>query len=120
LSRNESTTVSTKTILDDIIETGEKSIQSRNTLEDYTDFLKRLRLIENQPAYSENYRSKERLGKSPKRHLTDNARRQYALYQEQIEEFENANAEEHTEVITKSLIKRNGTKNRRPGKGHRH
>lgn len=52
LSRNESTTVSTKTILDDIIEKGEKSIQSRNTLEDYMDFLERLHLIENQPAYS--------------------------------------------------------------------
>jgi len=47
LSRNESTTVSTKTILDDIIEKGEKSIQSRNTLEDYMDFLERLHLIEN-------------------------------------------------------------------------
>ncbi len=47
LSRNESTTVSTKTILDDIIEKVEKSIQSRNTLEDYMDFLERLHLIEN-------------------------------------------------------------------------
>lgn len=57
-----------------------------------------------------------------KENLSANARRQYALYQEQIEEFENANVEEHinTEVITKNLVKRNGTKNRRPGKGHRH
>lgn len=71
LSRNESSIVSTKTILDDISESGENSIQSRNTLEDYIDFLERLHLIENQPAYSDNYRSPERLGKSPKRHLTD-------------------------------------------------
>ena len=57
-----------------------------------------------------------------KEDLSDNARRQYAIYQEQIDEFENANVEENinTEVITKNLVKRNGTKNRRPGKGHRH
>ena len=38
---------------------------------DYLDVLDRLHLIENQEAYGENYRSPNRVGKSPKRHLTD-------------------------------------------------
>ena len=66
LSRNESTVVSNETLIKDI-----DSIESRITLKDYLDVLDRLHIIENQEAYSENYRSKERIGKSPKRHLTD-------------------------------------------------
>ena len=66
LSRNESTIVSNETLIKDI-----DSIESRITLKDYLDVLDRLHIIENQEAYSENYRSKERIGKSPKRHLTD-------------------------------------------------
>ena len=66
LARNESTVVSNETLIKDI-----DSIESRITLKDYLDVLDRLHIIENQEAYSENYRSKERIGKSPKRHLTD-------------------------------------------------
>ncbi len=73
LARNESTTVSNKTILKDIEEneTEKEILASRTTLLDYLDFLERLHLIENEPAYSANYRSPERVGKASKRHLTD-------------------------------------------------
>lgn len=73
LSRNESSVVSNQTILKDIEEFGkeEELIESRVTVADYLDVLDRLHIIENQEAYSENYRSRERIGKSPKRHLTD-------------------------------------------------
>ena len=73
LSRNESTVVSNETLIKDIenYENESELIESRVTLKDYLDVLDRLHIIENQEAYSENYRSKERIGKSPKRHLTD-------------------------------------------------
>ena len=73
LSRNESTVVSNETLIKDIenYENETELIESRITLKDYLDVLDRLHIIENQEAYSENYRSKERIGKSPKRHLTD-------------------------------------------------
>lgn len=72
LSRNESTIVSNNTILNDINEyNNDNIIENRATLTDYLDTLDRLHLIINQEAYSINYRSKERLGKSPKRHLVD-------------------------------------------------
>jgi hypothetical protein len=73
LSRNESCIVSNNTLLKDIeeYETSEEVIESRNTIAEYLDVLERLNLIENQDAYSENYRSAKRVGKSPKRHLAD-------------------------------------------------
>ena len=73
LARNESTVVSNETLIKDIdnYENESELIESRITLRDYLDVLDRLHIIENQEAYSENYRSKERIGKSPKRHLTD-------------------------------------------------
>lgn len=73
LARNESTIVSNQSLLKDIAEynTNEELIESRNTIADYLDALERLHLIENQEAYSENYRSRNRVGKSPKRHFTD-------------------------------------------------
>lgn len=73
LARNETSVVSNKTIINDIEEynTDNELIESRTTLLDYLDVLMRLHLIENQNAYSGNYRSKERLGKSAKRHFTD-------------------------------------------------
>lgn len=73
LARNESTIVSNKTLLSDIEESNSDKdfIESRTTIADYLDTLDRLNLITNQEAYSQNYRSPERLGKSPKRHLTD-------------------------------------------------
>ena len=73
LSRNESSIVGNKTIIKDIeeYEDADELLSSRDTVSDYLDVLDRLHLIENQEAYSENYRSPNRVGKSPKRHLTD-------------------------------------------------
>lgn len=60
-------------IISDIEEISNNSdaISSKTTLSDYLDVLNRLYLIENQEAYSENYRSPERIGKVAKRHFTD-------------------------------------------------
>lgn len=73
LARNESTVATKSTLLKDIEEkAGEKElIESRITIDDYLDVLNRLHIIDNQNAYSENYRSPERVGKSSKRHFTD-------------------------------------------------
>lgn len=73
LARNEASIVGNKTIIKDIeeYENGAKLLSSRDTVIDYLDVLDRLHLIENQEAYGENYRSPNRVGKSPKRHLTD-------------------------------------------------
>ncbi len=73
LARNESTIASNKTLLRDIEENsgGEDIIESRTTIDDYLDVLNRLHIVENQNAYSANYRSPDRVGKSVKRHFTD-------------------------------------------------
>ncbi len=73
LARNESTIANKNTLLRDIQEySNEKElIESRITIDDYLNVLNRLNIIENQNAYSENYRSPERIGKSSKRHFTD-------------------------------------------------
>ena len=73
LSRNEATIANNQTIMNDIKEFASETelIESRITISDYLDVLERLHIIENQEAYSENYRSKARVGKSPRRHLTD-------------------------------------------------
>lgn len=72
LARNESSIVSNNTIIKDIAAVeSEYPLSSTNTLADYLDVLNRLYLLENQSAYSENYRSRERVGKAPKRHFTD-------------------------------------------------
>lgn len=73
LSRNETAIIGNKTIIKDIeeYETSDEFLSSRETVAEYLDILDRLHLIENQDAYSANYRSTERVGKSPKRHLTD-------------------------------------------------
>lgn len=73
LARNESTIASNTTLLSDIEEyTSNKEYQlSRNTIADYLSVLSKLYLTENQDAYSVNLRSKEVVGKSPKRHFTD-------------------------------------------------
>ncbi len=73
LARNESSLTATKTLLKDIDEnvSGEAVIESRKTLDDYLDVLRRLYIIDDQPAYNGNYRSKERVGKAAKRHLAD-------------------------------------------------
>ena len=73
LSRNESTVVGDKTLVKDIeeYENGEELIESRNTIADYKKVLDNLFLIADQEAYSVNYRSSSRVGKSAKRHLVD-------------------------------------------------
>ena len=73
LSRNETAIIGNKTIIKDIeeYETSDEFLSSRETVAEYLDILDRLHLIENQDAYSVNYRSPERVGKSPRRHLTD-------------------------------------------------
>ena len=69
LARNESTIVSTSTIIEDVNE--QKDEASRITVLDYLDVLEKLYLIENQNAFSTNLRSSSRVGKSVKRHFTD-------------------------------------------------
>lgn len=73
LARNESTVVSNKTILKDIFENqiSNNVLSNSNTIADYLDFLERLHIVQNQQAYSLNYRSPERVGKSSKRHFVD-------------------------------------------------
>lgn len=73
LARNESTIANKKTLLKDIEQCANEKeiIESRMTIDDYLDVLNRLHITENQNAYSENYRSPDRLGKSVKRHYTD-------------------------------------------------
>lgn len=69
LARNESTVVSNQSLIKDIeeFEDNDQLLESWNTLTDYLDVLDRLNIIENQEAYSMNYRSPERIGKSPKK-----------------------------------------------------
>ena len=73
LARNESTIVTNSTLESDIENyTTNKDYQlSRNTLSDYLSVLSKLYLIENQEAYCTNLRSRDIVGKSPKRHFTD-------------------------------------------------
>ncbi len=72
LARNESTIASKETLIKDIADNNpEDVIESKITISDYLDVLDRLHIIENQEAYSANYRSKNRVGKSVKRHLID-------------------------------------------------
>lgn len=71
LARNESTIVTNKTILRDIEENGNELIQSRITTNDYISVLNRLHILEYQNAYSQNYRSSNRVGKTAKMHFTD-------------------------------------------------
>ena len=73
LARNESTIVSNSTLIKDIenITSNEEYNISRNTIADYLNILEKLYLIENQQPYTFNLRSRERVGKSAKRHFTD-------------------------------------------------
>lgn len=73
LARNESTLVGSKTIVKDIkdYEKDDELVKSRTTIMDYIDCLDRLYLIENQDAFSLNYRSSSRVGKVAKMHFTD-------------------------------------------------
>lgn len=73
LARNESSVASDKTLLKDIeeFENEKELIQSRATVADYEGVLDSLFLIANQEAYSVQYRSSSRVGKTAKRHLVD-------------------------------------------------
>ena len=70
LARNESTIASNETLIKDIIENEYDSI-NKDTVGDYLDVLNRLYLTEEQSAFNPNIRSRENIGKSAKRHLTD-------------------------------------------------
>lgn len=73
LSRNESTTAGNQTLVRDIeeYETADELIESRATVADYLSVLDSLFMTANQEAYSVNYRSSARVGKTAKRHLVD-------------------------------------------------
>ena len=73
LSRNETTIAGNDTIIKDIeeFENTDDLIASRLTVADYVSVLDDLYLTANQEAFSINYRSSKRIGKSPKRHLVD-------------------------------------------------
>lgn len=72
LSRNESTLANNSAIARDMKENDDETIKD-TTVSDYISTLERMYLIENQPSYSSNLRSSKRIGKKPKRHLTDPA-----------------------------------------------
>ena len=72
LARNESTTVSDKKLLDDIIENDNESM-SRNTIAKYLESLNRLFVLNNQMPFSTNIRSSLRVKQMEKRHFADPA-----------------------------------------------
>lgn len=70
LARNESTLASTTKIMSDMREYDNENI-ARETYDEYWDCLFRMHLINDLPSFSPNLRSDARIGKNPKRHLTD-------------------------------------------------
>ena len=72
LARNESTTVSNQSILNDILENDNSSI-SKNTLSKYLDAFNRMFLFNNQEPFSPNIRSSLRVKQMEKRHFSDPA-----------------------------------------------
>lgn len=72
LARNESTIASYETLLRDIAQ-AEGSTVSSETYKKYREALGRIFLIRDQPSFDPSYRSPVRVGKAPKRHLTDPA-----------------------------------------------
>ena len=70
LARNESTTVSNKTLIRDISEKDAEDIDD-NTVSAYLDIFKRLFLTDNQPPHAPGARSSVRVKQSEKRHLAD-------------------------------------------------
>ncbi|MDY6470013.1 MAG: DUF4143 domain-containing protein, partial [Succinivibrio dextrinosolvens] len=70
LARNESTTVSNKTLKNDIKEIDDEDIDTR-TIASYLDIFERLFLIENQKPFDFNIRSSVRVKQSEKRHFID-------------------------------------------------
>ena len=72
LARNESTTVSDMSLLNDIIEQDNESM-SRNTIKKYLDAFECLFLLNNQKPFSPNLRSSLRVKQQEKRHFSDPA-----------------------------------------------
>lgn len=70
LARNESTTVTNKTLKNDIKAVDDEDIDT-DTIASYLDVFSRLFLLENQPPFSSNIRSRSRLKQAEKRHFTD-------------------------------------------------
>lgn len=71
LARNESTTASNKALKRDMSENPSDPQIADNTLDDYLSVLERLHFTDFQPAFNPNMRFSVRVGKTPKRHLTD-------------------------------------------------
>ena len=70
LARNESTLASHSKIMQDMREFDNENI-AVETYNEYLDCLFRMHLIDDTPSFSPNLKSDARIGKSPKRHLTD-------------------------------------------------
>lgn len=70
LARNETTTITTKTIKRDIKEVDEEVIDE-DTLKKYMNLLDRLFLLDNQPPFSSSLRSSVRVKQAEKRHFCD-------------------------------------------------
>lgn len=70
LARNEATTATNTSLAKDIKNSDDTDID-KDTVADYLDILKRLFIIDNQPAFSSNIRSSVRIKQAEKRHLCD-------------------------------------------------
>lgn len=70
LARNESTTATDKTLINDIKSIDDEDID-RNTVMAYMDIFRRLFLTDNQPPFSSNIRSSVRIKQAEKRHFSD-------------------------------------------------
>ncbi len=70
LARNEATVASNKTLKNDMQEYEDDALDEK-TIADYLEVLRRLFLVDEQPAFNPNMRSSVRVGKMPKRHLAD-------------------------------------------------
>lgn len=70
LARNESTTVTNRTLKNDIKEIDDEDINI-DTVAEYLDIFNRLFITENQPPYSANVRSSVRIKQAEKRHFVD-------------------------------------------------
>ncbi len=70
LARNESTTATDKTLINDIKAIDDEDID-RNTVAAYLDIFKRLFLTDNQPPFSTGIRSSVRIKQAEKRHFSD-------------------------------------------------
>lgn len=70
LARNESTTVTNKTLRNNIRDVDDEDIDS-NTVAAYLDIFKRLFITDNLPPFSSNIRSSVRIKQAEKRHLAD-------------------------------------------------